>query len=86
MYPPRQPDARRILASPDALRADVQDFLRKLPPQGSAVWVISEFNTFPQGTPHLSEPDLLLVRQLQGSGLEFSPVEMSLGIFRFHQP
>ncbi len=79
-------DARRILASPEAVRADVQDFLRALPAQGGALWVVFLSGSLSQGRLVLPESDSRLVGELQRLGLEFSPVELSLGIFRFRRP
>ena len=79
-------DTRRVLASPDAVRADVEDFVRALPPQEGAAWVVFGFGSFSRDRLILSEPDVLLVRELQRLGMELSPVNLPLGIFQFRRP
>ncbi len=76
-------DARRVLASPDAVRSDVQDYLRVLPPQGGAVWVVLQSGGYSQGRVFLPNVDALLFRELHRLGLTSLPVQGASGIFWF---
>ncbi len=77
-------DTRRILASPDTVRTDVQDFVKALPPQGGSVWVVIE-GKYSQGRLFLSKEDGLLLQELRRLDLEPLSAEVSLTIFRFYR-
>jgi hypothetical protein len=80
---PRDPE---VLDPPDVVRAEVQDLLRALAPEGGAVWVAIQSGRISQGELLLPQRDALLIRELQRSGLEFSPADLPLRIFRFRRP
>lgn len=79
-------DARRVLASPDAVRSDVQDYLRMLPPQGGAVWVVFASGGFSQGRVYLPQVDANLVQELHRLGFRSLVVQGARGIFWFERP
>ncbi len=78
-------DTTRVLTSPEAVHADVQDFLKALPPHGGSVLVVFESGSSSQGRLTLPKPDALLLGELQRLDLELSPVKVPLGIFRFRR-
>ncbi len=67
------------------VRAQVQDYLKPLAAERGAVWVATESGWASQGRLHLREQDALLIRELQRTGLEFSPANLPLRIFRFRR-
>ncbi len=79
---PRDPE---VLDSAEMVRAQVQDYLKPLAADRGAVWVATESGWVSQGRLRLREQDAFLMRTLQESGLEFSPANLPLRIFRFRR-
>ncbi len=89
MYPreteqrPAVLDLSRVFNSPDAVREDVQDFLRMLRPEGGEVWVALESANFGHQMVTLHIVDALLFQELQRLGLKPVLFPDGQGIFRF---
>jgi uncharacterized membrane protein len=71
--------------SVDAVRADIQDYLRQTGQPGGALWVVFSVSAFASGKLRLSEGELALVRELLASGYEPQPVSGAPGVFRFRK-